>query len=119
MVGAGLVVICGISKHLRLALFCRFIWPSQLKSVILHRDSLLKSVVFDCQKLLKSVNGHALQEDFYLTLSMVAGDKLNNREDTLVFLDEIRHQGDVPAQLSRVIELKTFDFITFTSANKK
>ena len=27
------------------------------------------------------------KEDFYLTLSMVAGNKLNNRDDTLVFLD--------------------------------
>ena len=116
----------------------------------------MKSVVFDCQKLLKSVNCHAVQgkitsyiedylksdndkililegarqigksfsirevgtrlypnfveinfveddegeqlfknihkkEDFYLTLSMVAGDKLNNRDDTLVLLDEIQH----------------------------
>ena len=31
------------------------------------------------------------KEDFYLTLSMVAGDKLNSRDDTLVFLDEIQH----------------------------
>ena len=29
-------------------------------------------------------------EDFYLTLSMVAGDKLKNKTDTLVFLDEIQ-----------------------------
>ena len=31
------------------------------------------------------------KEDFYLTLSMVAGDKLSMRNDTLVFLDEIQH----------------------------
>lgn len=31
------------------------------------------------------------KEDFYLTLSMVAGDKLSARNDTLVFLDEIQH----------------------------
>ena len=31
------------------------------------------------------------KEDFYLTLSMVAGDKLSTRDDTLVFLDEIQH----------------------------
>ena len=31
------------------------------------------------------------KEDFYLTLSMVAGDKLSNCDDTLVFLDEIQH----------------------------
>lgn len=31
------------------------------------------------------------KEDFYLTLSMVAGHKLSDRTDTLVFLDEIQH----------------------------
>jgi len=31
------------------------------------------------------------KEDFYLTLSMVSGDRLSNRNDTLVFLDEIQH----------------------------
>lgn len=31
------------------------------------------------------------KEDFYLTLSMVAGNKLSDRNDTLVFLDEIQH----------------------------
>ena len=31
------------------------------------------------------------KEDFYLTLSMVAGDQLSGRDDTLVFLDEIQH----------------------------
>ena len=31
------------------------------------------------------------KEDFYLTLSMVAGDRLSGRKDTLVFLDEIQH----------------------------
>ena len=31
------------------------------------------------------------KEDFYLTLSMVAGDRLSARNDTLVFLDEIQH----------------------------
>ena len=31
------------------------------------------------------------KEDFYLTLSMIAGDKLSSRDDTLVFLDEIQH----------------------------
>lgn len=30
-------------------------------------------------------------EEFYLTLSMVSGGKLNNADDTLVFLDEIQH----------------------------
>ena len=40
------------------------------------------------RQLFKNVH---TKEDFYLTLSMVAGNRLSNREDTLVFLDEIQH----------------------------
>ena len=40
------------------------------------------------RKLFKNIH---TKEDFYLTLSMVAGDKLSNRDDTLVFLDEVQH----------------------------
>ena len=40
------------------------------------------------QQLFKNIHK---KEDFYLTLSMVAGEKLSSREDTLVFLDEIQH----------------------------
>ena len=39
-------------------------------------------------QLLKNIHK---KEDFYLTLSMIAGEKLSNRSDTLVFLDEIQH----------------------------
>ena len=46
--------------------FCRFVWLFRLKSVILRHDLLLKSVVFVCQKLLKSVNGYAVQEDYII-----------------------------------------------------
>ena len=31
------------------------------------------------------------KEDFFLTLSMIAGDKLDKRDNTLIFLDEIQH----------------------------
>lgn len=40
------------------------------------------------RKLFKNIH---TKEDFYLTLSMVAGDRLSGREDTLVFLDEVQH----------------------------
>ena len=42
----------------------------------------------ESRQLFKNVHN---KEDFYLTLSMVAGDKLSSRDDTLVFLDEIQH----------------------------
>jgi len=40
------------------------------------------------EQLFKNVHR---KEDFYLALSMVAGDKLSGRDDTLIFLDEIQH----------------------------
>ena len=40
------------------------------------------------RKLFKNIH---TKEDFYLTLSMVAGDRLSGRKDTLVFLDEVQH----------------------------
>ena len=42
----------------------------------------------ESEQLFKNIHK---KEDFYLTLSMVAGAKLSNRKDTLVFLDEIQH----------------------------
>ena len=40
------------------------------------------------RKLFKNIH---TKEDFYLTLSMVAGDRLSGRDDTLVFFDEVQH----------------------------
>ena len=42
----------------------------------------------ESEQLFKNIHR---KEDFYLTLSMVAGDRLSARNDTLVFLDEIQH----------------------------
>ena len=51
------------------------------------------------------------KEDFYLTLSMVAGDKLNNRDDTLVFLDEIQHYSQYLTMLKFLREDNRYRFI--------
>ena len=51
------------------------------------------------------------KEDFYLTLSMVAGDKLNNRDDTLVFLDEIQHYPQYLTMLKFLREDNRYRYI--------
>ena len=51
------------------------------------------------------------KEDFYLTLSMVAGDKLNNRDDTLVFLDEIQHYSQYLTMLKFLREDNRYRYI--------
>ena len=51
------------------------------------------------------------KEDFYLTLSMVAGDKLNNRKDTLVFLDEIQHYSQYLTMLKFLREDNRYRYI--------
>lgn len=51
------------------------------------------------------------KEDFYLTLSMVAGDKLSHRNDTLIFLDEIQHYPQFLTMLKFLREDNRFRYI--------
>ena len=50
-------------------------------------------------------------EEFYLTLSMVAGDKLGNAENTLVFLDEIQQYPQFLTLLKFLRQEKRFRYI--------
>ena len=52
------------------------------------------------------------KEDFYLTLSMVAGDRLNDRNDTLVFLDEIQYYPQYLTMLKFLREDGRYRYIT-------
>ena len=52
------------------------------------------------------------KEDFYLTLSMVAGDRLGDRTDTLVFLDEIQHYPQYLTMLKFFREDGRYCYIT-------
>lgn len=51
------------------------------------------------------------KEDFYLALSMVAGEKLGNFDDTLIFLDEIQHYPQYLTMLKFFREDHRFRFI--------
>ncbi len=51
------------------------------------------------------------KEDFYLTLSMVAGDRLGDRNDTLVFLDEIQHYPQYLTMLKFLREDNRYRYI--------
>ena len=51
-------------------------------------------------------------EDFYFTLSMVAGDRLGDRNDTLVFLDEIQHYPQYLTMLKFLREDGRYRYIT-------
>lgn len=53
---------------------------------------------------------HGLNE-FYMTLSMVAGGKLGDRSDTLVFLDEIQHYPQYLTMLKFLREEGKFTYI--------
>ena len=50
-------------------------------------------------------------EDFYVTLSMVAGGKLGDRSDTLIFLDEIQHYPQYLTMLKFLREEGKFTYI--------
>ena len=51
------------------------------------------------------------KEDFYLALSMVAGERLGNFDDTLIFLDEIQHYPQYLTMLKFFREDHRFRFI--------
>ena len=51
------------------------------------------------------------KEDFYLTLSMVSGDRLSGRDDTLVFLDEIQHYPQYLTMLKFLREDGSYRYI--------
>ena len=55
-------------------------------------------------------NIHKLEE-FYLTLSMLAGGKLGDKSDTLVFLDEIQHYPQYLTMLKFLREEGKFTYI--------
>ena len=50
-------------------------------------------------------------EDFYVTLSMVAGGKIGDKSDTLIFLDEIQHYPQYLTMLKFLREEGKFTFI--------
>ena len=50
-------------------------------------------------------------DDFYMTLSMVAGGKLGDKSDTLVFLDEIQHYPQYLTMLKFLREEGKFTYI--------
>lgn len=61
------------------------------------------------KQLFKNIHN---KEDFYLTLSMVAGDKLKDRNETLVFLDEIQHYPQYLTMLKFLREDGRYRYIT-------
>ena len=60
------------------------------------------------QQLFKRIHS---TEEFYLTLSMVAGDRLGTKDDTLVFLDEIQHYPQYLTMLKFFRQEGRFRFI--------
>ncbi len=62
----------------------------------------------ESEQLFKNIHR---KEDFYLTLSMVAGNKLSSFEDTLVFLDEIQHYPQYLTLLKFLREDRRYRFI--------
>ncbi len=51
------------------------------------------------------------KEDFYLQLSMIAGDKMGSHEDTLVFIDEIQAYPELLTLLKFLADDKRFTYV--------
>ena len=60
------------------------------------------------QKLFQNIHS---ANDFYFVLSSIAGDRLGNYDDTLVFLDEIQHYPQYLTMLKFLREDHRFRFI--------
>ena len=67
--------------------------------------------------LIKDYEGERLFEkvrttdDFYLTLSMIAGDKLGTVEDTIIFLDEIQQYPHLLTMMKFLREENRFRYV--------
>lgn len=62
----------------------------------------------ETERLFRDIRG---LDEFYMTLSMVAGGKLGDRSDTLVFLDEIQHYPQYLTMLKFLREEGRFTYI--------
>ena len=62
----------------------------------------------ETEGLFRDIHG---MSEFYMTLSMVAGGKLGNKTDTLVFLDEIQHYPQYLTMLKFLREEARFTYI--------
>lgn len=77
----------------------------------LYRNFLEINFVQDDEERGLFRNIHSTDE-FYLTLGMVAGDKLNTYDDTLVFIDEIQHYPQYLTMLKFLREEHRYRFIS-------
>lgn len=62
----------------------------------------------ETERLFRDIHG---LDEFYMTLSMVAGGKLGDKSDTLVFLDEIQHYPQYLTMLKFLREEGKFSYI--------
>ena len=63
-------------------------------------------------RLFSNINN---KEDFYLQLSMIAGDKMKEKDNTLIFIDEIQ---EYPQFLTMLKFLKQDDKFTYICTQK-
>ena len=79
-----------------------------MKSVILQQKILLKSVVFELEKLLKSVNYNAVQED-YKNYPLPKFYKFKSKEERerILYKNFVQVGEDVKAMIKEIQQFRT------------
>ena len=82
----------------------RYVWKKLFSNFI--EINMIED--FKGDKLFSSVN---TVEDFYLQVSMIAGDKMGDKSDTLIFLDEIQQYPELLTLLKFLQQDGKFTYI--------
>ena len=104
--GSNKVLVIDGARQIGKSFIIRYMGQKHFRNYIelnLLEDSLNKRLFADIQNT----------EDFYLRLSMFAGDKMGNNQNTLVFLDEIQ---ECPRLLTLLKFLKQEDRFTYIAS---
>ena len=105
--GSNKIMIIDGAKQIGKSFIIRYIGSELLKEKYTNYIEINFVEDFLGNKLFEKVNN---KEDFYLQLSMVAGEKMKDKENTLIFIDEIQQY---PQFLTMLKFLKQDDRFTY------
>ncbi len=105
--GSNKIMIIDGARQIGKSYIIRYIGKELLKDIFTNYIEI--NFVEDSlgEKLFKNINN---KDDFYLQLSMIAGDKMKEKENTLIFIDEIQ---EYPQFLTMLKFLKQDDKFTY------
>ena len=101
------IMIIDGARQIGKSFIIRYVATEILKSKFTNYIEINFIEDFLSERLFSNINN---KEDFYLQLSMIAGDKMKNKDNTLIFIDEIQ---EYPQFLTMLKFLKQDDKFTY------